>query len=107
MTPHQEYTLVFAPEVVGHLKFIEPKYHPLIKKAVKEQLRFTPTLAVRNRKNLHQPAPFGATWELRFGPNNRFRVFYDVNQSEKIVQILAIGIKEGNSLFVAGKEFHS
>jgi mRNA-degrading endonuclease RelE of RelBE toxin-antitoxin system len=107
MVPLQQYTLVFAPEVVDHLKFIEVRHHLLIRKAIEEQLRFTPTLAVRNRKILHQPAPFGATWELRVGPNNRLRVFYDVDQNEKIVEILAIGVKHGNRLIIAGKEYHS
>jgi hypothetical protein len=37
----------------------------------------------------------GATWELRFGPNNRFRVLYEVDGGEQIVWVLAVGIKEG------------
>jgi mRNA-degrading endonuclease RelE of RelBE toxin-antitoxin system len=42
---------------------------------------------------------------LRFGPKNSFRVFYDVNQEEKTVSVLAIGVKEGNQLFIGGQEF--
>jgi hypothetical protein len=69
----------------------------------KTPLGFTPERETRNRKLLDQPAPFGATWELRFGPNNRFRVFYEIDLEEKIVWILAIGFKEGNRL-IAGRE---
>jgi mRNA-degrading endonuclease RelE of RelBE toxin-antitoxin system len=54
---------------------------------------------------VEQPSPFGATWELRFGPNNRFRVFYEVDNDEHTVQVLAIGIKERNRLFIGGEEF--
>ena len=58
-----------------------------------------------NRKPLEEPASFGATWELRFGPKNSFRVFYDVNHEEKAVSVLAIGVKEGSRLFIGGQEF--
>src|SRR5215813_6665686 len=39
------------------------------------------------------------------GPKNSFRVFYDVNHGEKTVSVLAIGVKEGNQLFIGGQEF--
>ena len=47
---------------------------------------------------------FEATWELRFGPENRFRVFYSVSHEFREVQILAIGTKEGDRLIVGGEE---
>jgi hypothetical protein len=53
---------------------------------------------------LRQPAPFEATWELRLGPKNRFRVFYGIVEELREIQILAIGVKEGDRLFVAGEE---
>jgi hypothetical protein len=43
-------------------------------------------------------------WELRLGPDNRFRVFYAVSHERREVQILAIGAKPGNRLMVAGEE---
>ncbi len=39
-----------------------------------------------------------------FGPHNRFRVFYEVDSEEQTVQVLAIGLKEGNQLFIGGEE---
>lgn len=56
------------------------------------------------RTVMKRPASFGATWELRFGPDNRFRVFYDIDMQTRRVNILAIGIKEREKLFIAGKE---
>jgi len=42
---------------------------------------------------------------LRIGPNNSFRVFYDVNHEEKTVSVVAISVKKGNRLFIGGQEF--
>ena len=98
------FTLDFAPETIDHLDAIERKYHRLIEKTLDEQLRYTPEQETRNRKPLERPTYFGATWELRFGINNRFRVFYEVAAVEQMVRILAIGEKEGNRLFIGGVE---
>jgi mRNA-degrading endonuclease RelE of RelBE toxin-antitoxin system len=77
----------------------------LVARTIKEQLAYTPATETRNRKPLEESASFGATWELRFGPKNSFRVFYDVDHEEKTVSVLAIGVKEGNRLFIGGEEF--
>ena len=102
-----KYTIKFAPEVIDHLDAIDLKYHRLIQKSIDEQLRHTPEIQTRNRKPVEQPAPYNATWELRFGANNRFRVFYEVETEERIGWVLAIGVKEGNRLFIGGEEFIS
>ncbi len=54
-----------------------------------------------------QPAPFEATWELRFGPHNRFRVFYEVDRKQRAVWILAIGVKDGSQLFIGREEMQT
>ena len=65
---------------------------------------FEPATETRNRKPLKRPVDFAATWELRFGPNNRFRVFYDIEPSGRKITILAIGVKEGSHLRIGGEE---
>jgi mRNA-degrading endonuclease RelE of RelBE toxin-antitoxin system len=100
-----KFELGFAPEVVEHLAAIERKHHRLIQKTLDEQLLHAPDQETRNRKPVEQPAPFGATWELRFGPGNCFRVFYEVDNSERMVWILAIGIKVRDRLLIGGEEF--
>ena len=105
MTKSPKFALVFAPEVVEHLRSVERKYHNIIQTTIDEQLAFTPEKETKNRKLLEQPAPFGATWELRFGPTNRFRVFYEVDTQSHSVQILAIGIKDKNRLLIGREEF--
>ena len=103
---HQaKYTLEYAREVYEHLDFVESKHHRLIAATIKQQLSHAPEVKTRNRKPLQEPTSFGATWELRFGSQNNFRVFYEVDQAEAVVTILAIGVKEGNRLFIGGQEF--
>ena len=96
--------LSFDQATKEQLRAIQAKYHSLIRSVIEEQLLFEPGKATRNRKPLRQPAPFEATWELRFGPDNRFRVLYGVDQERREVQIQAIGVKKGNRLFVGGEE---
>lgn len=105
MARRPKFALKYAPEVYQHLKTIERKYHRLIAETLKQQLSQTPEVETKNRKPLEEPASFGATWELRFGLNNSFRVFYDVNRDERAVVVLAIGVKEGNRLLIGGQEF--
>ena len=105
MPRRRRFTIIFAPETVAHLDVIERKDHRLIRRTIAEQLSFLPRQVTRNRKPLEQPAPFGATWELRFGPDNRFRVFYEVASSTRVINVLAIGMKERNKLLIGGEEF--
>jgi hypothetical protein len=105
MMTRRPFDLVYAPVVKGHLRAIAPKYYPLIRENIEIQLRFEPDVETRNRRPLKRAVVFGAQWETRFGPGNRFRVFYIVSREDYQVNILAIGIKEGNRLFIGGEEF--
>lgn len=104
MAKKQPFALIYDPEVAGHLAAIESKYHSLIRTAIEEQLRFEPETASRNRKQLERPIDLDARWELRLGPDNRFRVFYRVDAKQRQVRVLAIALKERNRLFLAGEE---
>jgi hypothetical protein len=76
----------------------------LIREKIEEQLLLEPNIETKNRMPLRQPAPFSAQWEIRFGPNNRFRVLYDIDEEKHEVQIFAIGEKAGNWLIVGGED---
>ena len=104
MTKRGPFSLAYDPEVRTHLRAIDAKYHSLIRATIEEQLPHQPELETRNRKPLQRPVALGATWELRFGPGNRFRVFYEVDAPAKIVYILAVGVKERNRLVIGGEE---
>jgi len=99
----KQFDIVYAPQVKDHLKSIERKYYALIRQTIEEQLLFQPGVETRNRKPLNRPAEFGADWELRCGPNNRFRIFYEIDADNRVVYILAIGTKRGNLLRIGSE----
>lgn len=104
MKTRQPFEIIYAPLVKEHLRAIERKYHALIRSAIETQLRHEPAVETRNRKPLKRPLVFEADWELRCGPQNRFRIFYEVDQKQQAVYIWAIGIKKGNRVYVGRKE---
>jgi mRNA-degrading endonuclease RelE of RelBE toxin-antitoxin system len=67
---------------------------------IQEQLTHQPLEITRNRKKL-RPNEL-AEWELRVIP---FRVFYDIDRDRSIVKIIAVGYKQGNTLFIHGEEY--
>jgi mRNA-degrading endonuclease RelE of RelBE toxin-antitoxin system len=104
MSPQKPYTILYAPITREHIKHIDRKYYSLIKQVIEERLTFEPDQQNRNRKPLTRAAFSDATWELRFGFENIFWVFYDVKIPDREVHILAIGIKIRDKLFIGGEE---
>ncbi len=104
MAGRRPFALVYDLEVKAHLRAIGLQHHGLIRMTIEEQLRFEPDKETRNRKPLQRPVAFEATWELRFGPENRFQVFYAVSHERREVQILAIGTKERSRLRIGREE---
>ena len=104
MARKEPYDISYDEATKEHLAAIDAKHHSLIRAKIEEQLQFEPAKETRNRKPLRQPAPFEATWEIRFGPKNCFRVLYGIDEENREVQIQAIGLKEWNRLIVGGEE---
>ena len=100
----ESFALVFAPVVHEHLGALDAKYDSLIRQKIEEQLTHEPNVQTRNRKPVRRPAAFQAEWELRFGPNNQFRVFYQIDHENREVRLVAIGVKHRNRLLVGGEE---
>jgi mRNA-degrading endonuclease RelE of RelBE toxin-antitoxin system len=71
----------------------------IILDGIEANLRYEPTVVTRNRKPLRPNDT--AEWELRI---DKYRVFYDVTDSVKIVSLEAVGLKIGNKIFFRGKE---
>ena len=105
MAKKPPFTLLYADEVKDHLRAIEAKHHSVIQTEIETQLMHEPHKETRNRKPLKRPIAFGADWELRLGPDNRFRVFYQVNTGARELRVLAIGVKDRNRLHIGGEEF--
>ena len=104
MAPLRRFEIIYPPIIKQHLKSIEAKYYSLIRESLETQLQFQPDVETRNRKSLKRPVVFGAKWETRFGPDNRFRAFYRIDYGNEQVILLAIGEKIGNRLFIGGEE---
>jgi hypothetical protein len=103
MAPRFE--LIYAEATFEQMAAIERRHHRLIRNEIEQQLGYEPNVRTRNRKPLVRPSHFGEAWELRFGPGNRFRVFYRIEEDAARVRILAIGEKAGGHLAIGGKEF--
>ncbi len=104
MVERRRFSLVYTREFVDDLQAIDLRRHSLVRRTIEEQPAFEPDRVTRNRKPLLRSTSFGADWELRFGPGHRFRVFYRIEPATREVEVLAIGVKEGNRLFIGGEE---
>jgi len=95
--------LTFAIEFTAiaeeHLRAMTVRQQRIVLEAVDEQLSFEPLRETRNRKPM-RPNPL-APWELRIG---ELRVYYDVQvEPQKLVVVLAVGIKERNRVRIGGR----
>ena len=99
------FEVIFDVLALDHMEAIESKYHSLIRRTVVKQLISEPDTPTRNRKPLLREAAIGAAWEVRCGPGNRFRIFYDVHRDQRLVVVLAIARKVRNQLFVGKEKF--
>ena len=93
------YRIEYSPQSADHLQALPAQQKAEILDKVDEQLVHEPTVETRNRKPM-RPNPL-APWELRIG---NLRVYYDVEEEAAVVQILAVGVKEHNRLFIGGEE---
>jgi len=101
---NKPFRLVYDTEFISQIRFIERKYHSLIRITIEQQLSFEPGVEAYNRKALTRATSFDTRWELRLGDDNEFRVFYSVYPDKAEVHILAFGIKRRERLYVGRKE---
>jgi hypothetical protein len=102
MPRRRGFNVIFDLQALDHMEAIERKYHTLIRRTFIEQLTSEPPTPTRNRKPLLRGTAIGAAWEVRCGPDNRFRLFYDVDRDQ---HVLAIARKVGNRLLVGKEKF--
>lgn len=94
------FQIEFTPEAIEDVEQLRAFDRRHIIATVQEQLSHQPIATTRNRKKL-RPNML-AEWELRIIP---FRIFYDVDLDRSVVKIIAIGYKQGNTLFIHGEEY--
>ena len=94
-----KYQIVYSAEVESHLRVLTRTQQSTVIDSVDKHLADQPAAETRNRKPM-RPNPI-APWELRIG---NLRVYYEIREvPEKIVYILAVGIKKRNEVRI-GKE---
>ena len=104
MSEQLSFEIIFDDAVRAHFAAIERKDHALIFDVIEQQLSHEPHIKTRNRKPLRIPNSLDATWELRCGMNNRYRIFYDVDVDGRLVIVLAAGRKLGSRLMIGTEE---
>ncbi len=89
-------------DALEHVRALPKNYHAFVLRTLRLFLAHEPARETRDRKLLCLPAPFGAHWELRFGPQNRFRAFYTIEGATVVV--VAIGVKDHERLRIGHQE---
>lgn len=94
------YEIELTPEAIEDLGLLRKFHRQRVVNEIETELGDEPVVETRNRKRLRPNEV--AEWELRVGG---FRVFYDVEVEARLVKVEAVGRKQGNRLFLHGKEY--
>src|SRR5262245_27744355 len=94
------FEIEFSTDAERHLKQFNARERKVILDTIEQQLSQQPNVPTRNRKLL-RANPLAA-WELRV---QDFRVFYNIDEEQVLVIVVAIGEKDGNRLLIDGEEF--
>ena len=92
------YRIEYSPDAERHLRILTARQQRMALDGVDAQLCHQPLVETRNRKPM-RPNPL-APWELRI---ENLRVYYDVDEPESVVRVLAVGVKERNRVRI-GKD---
>lgn len=93
------YRIEYSPPAGDHLTALTARQRTTVLDQVDSLLLHEPTVVTRNRKRL-QPNPL-APFELRIGA---LRVYYEVDEDRRIVEVRAVGIKVRDRVFIGGEE---
>jgi mRNA-degrading endonuclease RelE of RelBE toxin-antitoxin system len=90
----------FTSSALDDIALFKKRERKAILDGIDKQLASEPDVETRNRKRLRPNRT--SEWEVRIG---KYRVFYDVRKSDRIVDVKAIGEKRGNIVLVRGEEY--
>ena len=95
------WTIQILPSALADLRYLPVFAQRIITTAINRQLAQEPLKLSGNLKQL-RPNPV-AGYELRV--HGDYRVLYNADETPRLVTITVIGRKQGNALFVQGKEY--
>ena len=94
------YDIKFTPSALEDIAWFKKRERKIIVDGIAEQLGHDPVGETRNRKRVRPNAT--SEWELRI---EKYRIFYDLNYEEKVVEVKVVGEKKGNKVVVRGEEY--
>lgn len=93
------FEIKFTDDAKADLRYFTRAQQSSILDKVEQQLRHQPEAETKNRKKLRENVI--SNYELRI---DNVRVFYNLYVAENVVDIVAVGWKEHNDLFIRGKK---
>jgi mRNA-degrading endonuclease RelE of RelBE toxin-antitoxin system len=93
------YEIEVTEDARTDLSFYTAFERKIIVTEIQVQLMHQPLVATRNRKPLREN-PI-SSWELRI---DKYRIFYDVDETTHKVAVVSVGHKEHNILLIRGKQ---
>ena len=90
----------YADQAKEHLRALGAHRRARVVDAVDERLSFEPGRENRNRKRMDENS-LDAGFELRVGD---LRVYYDIDEPQRLVHVLAIGEKNRDRVRIGGEE---
>ena len=90
----------FTESALGDIAWFRQRDRQIIFDGIQQQLAHEPVMETRNRKRLRPNKT--AEWEVRI---DGFRVFYDADADQEIVDGKVVGLKVGSKVCVRGREF--
>jgi len=94
------YDIKFTVSALEDIGWFKKRERKIIVDGIAEQLRHDPVGETRNRKRLRPNAT--SEWEVRI---EKYRIFYDLNHEERVVEVKVVGEKRGNRVVVRGEEY--
>ena len=97
------YVIEYSPPSREHLAALSAGQRATVLDEVDVQLLHQPTVVTRNRKPLQQPLQPNplARFALRVA---ELRVYDEVDEARRVVEIRAVGIKDRDRVFIGGEE---
>lgn len=94
------FQIKFTEDAIEDLRRFKKVERKQIVTELESGLTHEPAVETRDRKRL-RPNQL-AEWELRI---DRFRVFFDIDQENRLIKIVAVGYKIGSRLFIHGRQY--
>ncbi|OQX02661.1 MAG: hypothetical protein BWK80_57415 [Desulfobacteraceae bacterium IS3] len=92
-----KYQLEIKPGAEGDLNYYSSHVRQIIAEAISDHLQNDAGIQTKKKKKLRENPV--APWELKIGD---YRVFYEIVR--ETVNVLAVGHKKHNNLFIRGKK---